>query len=118
MPLEPHASFGAVATRTSGGVACSPALGVSPPRGPGDAAACPHRGPTVARPLDQAVVNNDLGTTGTTPDRGTAATTRLGRGVEATAATGQGSATARALGQPPSSHTPRWMPSLLIRDGA
>jgi hypothetical protein len=43
----------AVATRTSRGVACSSALKVSPPRGPGDAAACPHKGTAVARPLDR-----------------------------------------------------------------
>jgi hypothetical protein len=30
-PLEPRASCGAFATRTSGGAACSPALGVPPP---------------------------------------------------------------------------------------
>ena len=34
-PLEPHASCVAVATRTSRGAACSPAMEVSPPRGPG-----------------------------------------------------------------------------------
>jgi hypothetical protein len=43
----------AVATRTSRGTACSPALEVPPPRGPGDAAACPPKGPAVARPLDR-----------------------------------------------------------------
>jgi hypothetical protein len=35
------------------GAACSPALEVPPPRGPGDAAACPHKGTAVARPLDR-----------------------------------------------------------------
>jgi hypothetical protein len=35
------------------GDACSPALKVSPPRGPRDAAACPHKGTAVARPLDR-----------------------------------------------------------------
>jgi hypothetical protein len=52
-PLEPRASCVAVATRTSRGAACSSALEVPPPRGPGDAAACPHKGTTVARPLDR-----------------------------------------------------------------
>jgi hypothetical protein len=51
--LEPRASCVTVATRTSTGAACSPALEVPPPRGLGDAAACPHKGPAVARPLDQ-----------------------------------------------------------------
>jgi hypothetical protein len=41
-PLEPHASCVAIATRTSRGVACSPALEVPPSRGPWDAAACPQ----------------------------------------------------------------------------
>jgi hypothetical protein len=50
--LEHRASCVAVATRTSTGVACSPALEVPPPRGFGDASACPHKGPAVARPLD------------------------------------------------------------------
>jgi hypothetical protein len=85
--LEHRASCVAVATRTSTGVACSPALDVPPPRGFGDAAACPHKGPAVARPLDR-------GTAATTPDRGTSATTRRGNGVAAiglgTAATAQG----------------------------
>jgi hypothetical protein len=52
-----------------------------------DAAACPHKGPAVARPLDR-------GTAATTPDRGTSATARRGNGVAATglgtAATAQG----------------------------
>jgi hypothetical protein len=43
--LEHRASCVAVATRTSTGVACSPALEVPPPRSFGDAAACPHKGP-------------------------------------------------------------------------
>jgi hypothetical protein len=84
--LEYHASCVAVA-RTSTGVACSPALEVPPPRGFGDAAACPHKGPAVARPLD-------WGTAAITPDRGTSATARRGNGVAATglgtAATAQG----------------------------
>jgi hypothetical protein len=62
--LEHRASCVVVATRTSTGVACTPALTVPPPRGFGDAAACPHKGPAVARPLDR-------GTAATTPDRGT-----------------------------------------------
>jgi hypothetical protein len=71
--LEPLASCVAVATRTSRGTACSPALEVPPPRGPGDAATCPHKGLAVARPLDRGAAATDLGTTATTPDRGTAA---------------------------------------------
>jgi hypothetical protein len=65
--LEHRASCVAVA-RTSTGVACSPALEVPPPRGFGDAAACPL----------------DRGTVATTPDRGTSATVRRGNGVAAT----------------------------------
>jgi hypothetical protein len=61
-PLEPHASCVAVATRTSRGAACSPAVELSPPRGPGNAAACPHKGTVVARPLDRGAVAADLGT--------------------------------------------------------
>jgi hypothetical protein len=85
--LEHRASCVAVATRTSTGVACSPALEVPPPQGFGDAAAYPHKGPAVARPLDR-------GTAATTPNRGTSATARRGNGVVATglgtAATAQG----------------------------
>jgi hypothetical protein len=81
--LEHRASCVAVATRTSTGVACSPALEVPPPRGFGDAAAArtraslrieepppprvevmelrppawdpppPHKGAAAARPLDR-----------------------------------------------------------------
>jgi hypothetical protein len=84
--LEHRASCVVVA-RTSTGVACSPALEVPPPRGFGDAAACPHKGPAVTRPLNR-------GTATTTPDRGTSATARRGNGVAATglgtAATTQG----------------------------
>jgi hypothetical protein len=80
--LEHRASCVVVATRMSTGVACSPALQVPPPRGFGDAAACPHKGPAVARPLYR-------GTATTTPDRGTSATARRGNGV---AATGLGTA--------------------------
>jgi hypothetical protein len=65
------ASCVAVATRTSTGVACSPALEVPPPRGFGDAVACPHKGPAA--------------------DRVTSATARRGNGV---AATGLGTAAA------------------------
>jgi hypothetical protein len=43
-PLEPHASCVAVATRTSRGAACSSTVEVPPPRGPGNAAACPAQG--------------------------------------------------------------------------
>jgi hypothetical protein len=75
--LEHRASCVAVATRTSTGVACSPALEVPPPRAFEDAAACPYKGPAVARPLDR-------GTAATTPDRGTSATARRGNGVAAT----------------------------------
>jgi hypothetical protein len=131
--LEHRASCVAVAP-TSTGVACSPALEVPPARGFGDVAACPHKGPAVARPLDR-------GTAATTPERGTSATARWGNGVAATglgtaataqghyrrlpsgsgaaaatacrgrgaAATGRGSTAARAIGQPP---------SLMNRDGA
>jgi hypothetical protein len=58
--------------------------------GLGDAAACPHKGPAVARPLDRGAAATDLGTTTTTPDRGTAATARRGQGAAATAATDRG----------------------------
>jgi hypothetical protein len=121
--LKHRASCVAVATRTSTDVACSPALEVPPPRGFGDAAACPHKGPAVARPLDRRATATDLGTAATTPDRGTSATARRGNGVAATglgtAATaqghcrrspsGSGATAARAIGQPP---------SLMNRDGA
>jgi hypothetical protein len=50
-PLEPRASCVAVATRTSRGAACSTALEVPPPRGLGDAAACPHKGTVTPRIL-------------------------------------------------------------------
>jgi hypothetical protein len=76
-------------------------LEVLPPRNLGDAAACPHKGPAVARPLDRGAAATDLGTAATTPDRGTSATARRGHGV---AATSWGSTVAHALGQPPSSH--------------
>jgi hypothetical protein len=103
-PLEPRASCVAVATRTSRGVACSPALEVPSPQGPRDAAACPHKGPTVARPLDRGATATDLGTATTTPDRGTAATARRGEKVAATTAPGWESTAAHALRQPSSSH--------------
>jgi hypothetical protein len=84
--LEHRASCVAVA-RTSTGVACSLALEVPPPRGFGNAAACLHKGPAVARPLYRE-------TAATTPYRGTSATARRGNGVAATglgtAATAQG----------------------------
>jgi hypothetical protein len=113
-PLEPHASCVVVATRTSRGVACSPALEVPPPRGSGDAAACPHKGTAVTCPLDRGAAAADLGTGASTPDRRIAATTRRGRGAAATVATGRGSTATRAIRQPPSSHAP----SLMNRDGA
>jgi hypothetical protein len=105
-PLEPHASCVTVATCTSRGVACSPTLEVSPPRGPGDAVACPSKGPTIAHPLDRGAATTDLGTAATTPDRGTVATMLRGQGDAATVA--------RALEQPSSSYAP----SLMNRDGA
>jgi hypothetical protein len=74
---------------------------VPSPRDLGDAAACPHKGAAVARPLDRGAAATDLGTATTTPDRGTSATARRDYGV---AATGWGSTVAHALGQPPSSH--------------
>jgi hypothetical protein len=89
-PLEPHASCVVVTTRTSRGNACSPAVEVPPPRGPGNAAACPHKGTVVARPLDRGAVAADLGTAASTPDRETAATSHRGRGAAATTATGPG----------------------------
>jgi hypothetical protein len=49
-----------------------------------------------------------LGTTASTPNRGTATTAHRGRGAAATAATGRGSTAARAIGQPS---------SLMNRDG-
>jgi hypothetical protein len=113
-PLEPHVLCVAIATRTSRGAACSPALEVLPPRGPGDATACPHKGTAVARPLDRGAAAADLGTDASTPDRGTTATARRGRGAATTAATGRGSTAARAIGQPPSSHAS----SLMNLDGA
>jgi hypothetical protein len=67
-PLKPCASCVTVATRKSRGTASSPALEVLPPQGPGDAAACPHKGPTVARPLDRGAAATDLGTAATTLD--------------------------------------------------
>jgi hypothetical protein len=102
--LKPRASCVAVATRTLRGPACSSVLEVPPPRGPGDATACPHKGPAVARPLDR-------GAAATTPDRGTAATASRGQGA---VATGWGSTVAHALGQPSLSHTS----SLINRCGA
>jgi hypothetical protein len=100
-----------IATRTSTGAACSPALEVPPPRGLRDAAACPHKGPAVARPLDRGAAATDLGTGATTPDRGTSATTRRGLGAVATS---WGSTAVHTLGQPPSSHAT----SLMNRGGA
>jgi hypothetical protein len=97
-PLEPHASYVVVATRTSRGVACSPAVEVPSPRGPGNAAACPHKGTIVARPLDRGAAAADLGTAASTPDRGTAAIARRGWGATATAATVRGSTAACAIG--------------------
>jgi hypothetical protein len=108
-PLEPHASCVAVATRTSRGAACSPAVEVPPPRGPGNAVACPHKGTIIARPLDRGAAAADLGTAASTLDRGTAATARRGQGAVATTATGRGSTAARAIRQPPSSHAPSLM---------
>jgi hypothetical protein len=96
MPLEPRGSCIAVATRTSRGTACSPALAVSPPRGLGDAAACPHKGPAVAHPLNRGAAATDLGTASTTSDRGTAVIARRGQGATATATTNQGSTVARS----------------------
>jgi hypothetical protein len=86
-------------------------LEVPPPRDLGDAAACPHKGPAVARLLDRGAAATDLGTAATTPDRVTSATARRGHGV---AATGWGSTAAHALEQPPSSHAA----SLMNRGGA
>jgi hypothetical protein len=108
-PLEPRASCVAIATRTSRGAACSPALEVTPPRGPEDAVACPHKGTAVARPLDWGAAVADLGTAASTPDRGTTATARQGRGAAATVATGRGSIAARAIGQQSLSHAPSLM---------
>jgi hypothetical protein len=101
-PLEPRASCVTVATRTSRGVACSPALEVPPPRGPGDAAACQHKGTAVALPLDRGAAAADLGTAASTPDRRIAATARRGWGAAATAATacrGRGAAATAANGR-------------------
>jgi hypothetical protein len=110
-PLEPRASCVAVATRTSSGAACSPALEVPPSRGPRDTAACPHKGTAVVRPLDRGAA---AAVAASTPDRGIAATACRCQGAAATAATGRGSTSARAIGQPPSSHAQ----SLMNRDGA
>jgi hypothetical protein len=84
-PLEPHASCVTVATHTLRGTACSPAVEVPPPRGPGNVVARPHTGTVVARPLDRGAPAADLGTAASTPVRGTAATARRGRGATATA---------------------------------
>jgi hypothetical protein len=46
-------------------------LGSAAASGPRAAAACPHRGPTVARPLDREAAAIDLGTAAATLDRGT-----------------------------------------------
>jgi hypothetical protein len=59
-------------------------LEVPPPWGLGDAAACPHKGPAVARPLNLGAAATDLGTVATTPDRGTSATACRGHGAAAT----------------------------------
>jgi hypothetical protein len=83
--LEHRASCVAVATRTSTGVTCSPALEVPPPRSFGDAAACPHKGPAA--------------------DRGTSAAARRGNGV---AATGLG--TAATVARPLDRGPPAWEP--------
>jgi hypothetical protein len=118
-PLEPRASCGVVATRTSGAqphswvrvcrrrsglrVYCLlPArLGMSPPLvrlgvpgSPSLTALGPHR--------------RYLGIATATPNRETAATAHPGRGAAATATAGRESTTERALGQPPSSHAPGW----------
>jgi hypothetical protein len=52
--------------------------------GLGSAAACPHKGPAVARPLDRGAAAADLGTAATTLDRGTVVTVRRGQGAAAT----------------------------------
>jgi hypothetical protein len=101
----------AIATRTSTGVACSPALEVPPPRGFGDAAAFPHKGPAADRGTSatarrgNGVAATGLGTAAAAQGRcrrsssgsgaataglGTAATACRGRGATATAATGRG----------------------------
>jgi hypothetical protein len=116
--LVPRASCGAIATRMSGSAACSPVLGVPPPRGPRDTAACPHSGPTVARPLDRGAAATNLGTAATTPDRGTTISVHLARGATVVVATGRGSAAARSLGQPPPLNAPGWALLLINRDRA
>jgi hypothetical protein len=128
--LEHHASCVAVATRMSTGVACSPALEVPPPRGFGDATACPHKGPAADRGTSatarrgNGVAATGLGTAATAQGRcrrspsgsgattaglGTAATTCRGQGAATTAATSRGSTATRAIGQ---------QSSLMNRDGA
>jgi hypothetical protein len=83
--------------------------------GLGSAASSGPRGrrrlPAVAHPLDRGAAASDMGTTATTPDRGTSATARQGHGA---AATGWGSIAVHALGQPPSSHAA----SLMNQGGA
>jgi hypothetical protein len=128
--LEHRASCVAVA-RTSTGVACSPALEVPPPRGFGDAAACPldrgtaattlNRGTSATARRGNGVAATDLGTAATaqghcrrSPSGSGAAAVGLGTAATAcrgqrAAATGRGSTAARAIGQPP---------SLMNRDGA
>jgi hypothetical protein len=77
-------------------------LGSAASSGLRDAAACPHKGPAVARPLDR-------GTADTTPDRGTFATAHRGNGVAATglgtAATAQGHCRRSPSGSGPASST-------------
>jgi hypothetical protein len=51
-PIEPRASCGTVATRTSGAL----------PQGPRDTATWQHRGPAVARPLDRGAAATALPT--------------------------------------------------------
>jgi hypothetical protein len=84
-------------------------LGSAASLGLGDAAACPHKGPAIAHPLDRGAAATDLRTAATTPDLGTSATARRGHGA---VATDWGSTAAYALGQ--SSHAA----SLMNRGGA
>jgi hypothetical protein len=110
--LEYRASCVAVATRTSTDVTCSPALEVPPPRGFGDAAACPHKGPAADRGTSatarrgNGVAVTGLGTAATAQRRcrrspsGSGAAT-AGLGITATACRGRGGTTTAATGRGP-----------------
>jgi hypothetical protein len=123
--LEHRASCVAVATRTSTGVGCSPALEVPPPQSFGDAAACPHNGPLrIEEPPPPRVEVMELRPPAwepPPPHKGAAAACPLDRGPPPPAWKPPpphkgAAAAARPLdrGPPP----PAWEPSLMNRDRA